>query len=211
MALSILRRIAGSICNSKFYCIMCDECTDASKQEQLVICIRWVDEQLQSQEKFIGLCKIDDISANTIVATIKDVLVRMNLALSRCRGQCYDGASTMVGTRNGVATQLRDEENRAVFLHCYGHALNLAVGDSVKNSKLLKDALEITFEVSKLVKFSPKRDVMFEKLKDALALDTPGFRVLCPTRWTVRANSLQSVLDNYCSARALGRVERSCL
>ena len=73
----------------------------------------------------------------------------------------------------------------------------MAVGDFVKNSKLLKDALEITFEVSKLVKFSPKRDVMFEKLKDKLALDTPGFRVLCPTRWTVRANSLQSVLDNY--------------
>ena len=103
----------------------------------------------------------------------------------------------MVGTRNGVATQLREEENRAVFFHCYGHALNLAVGDSVKNSKLLKDALENTFEVSKLVKFSPKRDVMFEKLKDKLAPDTPGFCVLCPTRWTVRANSLQSVLDNY--------------
>lgn len=61
----------------------------------------------------------------------------------------------------------------------------------------LKKALEITFEVSKLVKYSSKRDVMFEKLKDKLALDTPGFRVLCPTQWTVRANSLQSVLDNY--------------
>ena len=141
--------------------------------------------------------KIDDISANTIVATVKDALVRMNLALSRCRGQCYDGAATMMGTRNGVAKQLSDEENRAVFIHCYGHALNLAVGDSVKCSKLLKDALEITFEVSKLVKYSPKRDVIFEKLKDHLAPDTPGFRVLCPTRWTVRANSLQSVLDNY--------------
>ena len=87
----------------------------------------------------------------------------MNLALSRCRGQCHDGASTIAGTRNGVVTQLRDEENQAVFLHCYGHALNLAVGDSIKNSKLLKDALEIAFEVSKLVKFSPKRNVMFEK------------------------------------------------
>ena len=64
----------------------------------------------------------------------------MNLALSRCRGQCYNGAATMMGTRNGVAKQLSDEENRAVFLHCYGHALNLAVGDSVKCSKLLKDA-----------------------------------------------------------------------
>ena len=197
MALSILRRIAGCISTSKFYCIMCDECMDTSNREQLVICIRWIDQQLQPQEDFISLYKIDDISASTIVATIKDALVRMNLALSRCRGQCYDGAATMMGTRNGVAKQLSDEENRTVFIHCYGHALNLAVGDSVKCSKLLKDALEITFEVSKLVKYSPKCDVIFEKLKDHLAPDTPGFRVLCPTRWTVRANSLQSVLDNY--------------
>ena len=84
-----------------------------------------------------------------------------------------------------------------MFLHCYGHALNLAVGDSVKNSKLLKDALAVTFEVSKLVKYSPNRDVIFENLKGKLAPDTSGFCVLCPTRWTVRANSLRSVLDNY--------------
>ena len=103
----------------------------------------------------------------------------------------------MMGTRSGVAKQLSDEENCAVFLYCYNHAFNLAVGDSVRNSKLLKNALEITFEVSKLVKDSPKRDVMFEKLKDKLAPGTPGFRVLCPTRWTVRANCLWSVLDNY--------------
>lgn len=76
--------------------------------------------------------KVDDISANTIVATIKDALVRMNLALSKCRGQCYDGASAMSGAKSGVAKQLSEDENRAVYLHCYGHALNLAVGNSVK-------------------------------------------------------------------------------
>ena len=38
---------------------------------------------------------------------------------------------------------------------------------------------------------------MFEKLKAELAPETPGFRVLCPTRWTVRAASLQSVIDNW--------------
>ena len=66
MALSILRKIAGCISTSKFYCILCDECTDTSNREQLVICIRWIDQQLQPQEDFIGLYKIDDISAKTI-------------------------------------------------------------------------------------------------------------------------------------------------
>lgn len=61
----------------------------------------------------------------------------------------------------------------------------------------MKSSLEIVAEISKLIKKSTKRDSVFQKLKSDLAPDTPGFRVLHPTRWTVRAASLQSVLDNY--------------
>ena len=46
-------------------------------------------------------------------------------------GQCYDGASNMSGTRNGVAKCIQDEEPRAIFTHCYGHSLNLAAGDTI--------------------------------------------------------------------------------
>ena len=38
---------------------------------------------------------------------------------------------------------------------------------------------------------------MLLKLKSELAPDTPGVKPLCPTRWTVRAESLRSVLWNY--------------
>ena len=110
---------------------------------------------------------------------------------------CYDGASTIRGAKNGVAKQLSDEENRAVYIHCYGHTLNLAAADSFENLKIMKDALDVTYEVTKLIKFSPKRDVIFEKSKDNIAPDTPGFRVLCQTHWTVRASSLKSVIYNY--------------
>lgn len=47
------------------------------------------------------------------------------------------------------------------------------------------------------LKYSPKRDTHFETLKKELAPDTPGLRVLCPTRWTVCAQSLESVLKNF--------------
>ena len=166
---------------------MIDETTDSSNREQVVVCIRWVDDQLEPHEEFIGLYKVDDIYSSTLVSVIKDTLLRLNLSLTRCRGQCYDGASNMQGARNGVAKRLADEESRAVYTHCYGHTLNLAASDTLRQLKLLKDALDTTSEVSRLIKFSPKRDTLLEKLKDSLAPDTPGFRVLCPTRWTVRA------------------------
>ena len=88
-------------------------------------------------------------------------------------------------------------ESRALFTHCHGHSLNLAVCDTIKKCKLTRDVLDVTHEISKLVKFSPKRNAIFDKIKEELSPDTPSFRVLCPTRWTVRAKSLQSVIDNY--------------
>ena len=74
----------------------------------------------------------------------------MNLKVEHCRGQCYDGASSMSGVRNGVAKVLNDEESRAVYTHCYGHCLNLAIGDTIKKSKVMKSCLEVVYEISKV-------------------------------------------------------------
>ena len=70
MAVSVLREIADSISRSTFFCVMSDECTDSSNREQLVICIRWIDDQLEPHEDFIGLYQVDDIRADTLVAVI---------------------------------------------------------------------------------------------------------------------------------------------
>lgn len=57
---------------------------------------------------------VPSIDAVTLTAIAKDVLVRMNLSMSKLRGQCYDGASTMRGARSGVVKRILDEEPRAV-------------------------------------------------------------------------------------------------
>ena len=103
----------------------------------------------------------------------------------------------MAGAKKGVAANIASKEPRAVHTHCYGHALNLAVGDTVKRSKVMRDSLDTVFEKSKLIKDSPRRDTILEQLKREMAPDTPGFRVLCPTRWTERAASLNSVQEFY--------------
>ena len=108
------------------------------------------------------LYNIPDTTADTITTGIKDVLSEMKFQIQRYRVQCYDGASSMAGSRQGVAHQILDEESRALFTHYYGHSLNLAMCDTLKNCKLAHDALDTTNEISKLIKFSPKRNHMFE-------------------------------------------------
>ena len=60
--------------------------------------------------------------------------------------------------------------------YCYGHSLNLAASDALKQSKVMKDALETVHEVTKLIKFSPRREGIFQKLKEGSS--NPGIRVL---------------------------------
>ena len=51
--------------------------------------------------------------------------------------------------------------------------------------------------MTKLVKLSPRCDALFQNLKKELAPEGVGIRVLCPTRWTVRAEALSSIVTNY--------------
>ena len=134
MALQILRDVAANIRNSTFFSIMADETTDKTNREQVVICLRWVDDNLLPHEDFIGMHKVDKIDAATIKTVILDVLTRMNLSMQKCRGQCYDGCSTMGGSKGGVAAMIKKIEHRAPYTHCYGHALNLACADTILSS-----------------------------------------------------------------------------
>ena len=53
---------------------------------------------------------VELIQADILVEVLKDTMVRLNLSLQNSRGQCYDGAANMAGSRNGVATQIASEE-----------------------------------------------------------------------------------------------------
>ena len=153
--------------------------------------------ELQIHEEFIGLYEVPSIESSMLVNVVKDALLRLNLHLSKVRGQCYDGASNMSGRRSGVAKRIMDEQPLAFYMQCYGHSLNLAVSDMIKNSSTMKKVLDITHEITKLVKYSPRREALFRNIKDEISPGSPGVCVLCPTRWTVKADAMKSIISNY--------------
>ena len=122
MALGVLRDIASEIKGADFFTIMADEATDSANKTQLTLNIRWVDDDLYCHED-----------------TIKTVLIRMTLNLRSCRGQNYDGCATMKGSKNGVASQIKSLEPRALLTHCYTYSLNMVVGDAIKGKQGSKE------------------------------------------------------------------------
>ena len=89
-----------------------------------------------------------------------------------------------------------------MLTHCLCHALNLAVGDAIKNVPVLKESLEVTYELTKLIKYSPKLQAALLRKQEELKIDNlyltvntseqmesanySKIRLFCPARWTVR-------------------------
>ena len=117
--------------------------------------------------------------------------------LANCRGQAYDGAANMSGCINGVAQRILNEQPKAHYMHCAAHSLNLCLQDCGTKCKSVRDALSITTEISSIIRSLPKRWAQFRHLQDELNPGTPGLKPLCPTRWTVRTESLHAVIKNY--------------
>ena len=128
-----------------YFSIIADEYTDASNDEQLSICLRWVDARctmLDVHEDFLGFYKIPNIASDTVVPVIKDTFIRLQLSFQYCRGQCYDGGSNMLGKRSGVAKRIENIQPKAKATHCHGHSLSLVVKDATKNCQILSDVYE---------------------------------------------------------------------
>lgn len=98
----ILERIK----NAKFFSILVDETTDSSRKEQMTICIRYVDSKIEDntfliREDFLSFVEVKSMTGVALKESLENQLTKMNLDLSDCRGQGYDGGSNMAGKENG--------------------------------------------------------------------------------------------------------------
>lgn len=213
MSTHVLRNLVNDI-GDNFFSIICDEYADISNKEQLTFCLRWVDKDLNAYEDFLGFYQIPDIGANTITAAIEDALVRLSLSFDKCRGQCYDGASNMLGKKTGVAQRILENQPKAFPTHCHAHSLSLGVKDTVKSCAILSETINTSKEIVTLIKYSPKREAMLGVVQDNIEGEVddeyrvPGMVKFCPTRWTVTAACYKRLLDNYAS---LLKVWEDCL
>ncbi len=70
MANHLLRDLVKDI-SPNFFSLLCNEYTDITNKEQLTFCVRWINDNLEAFEDFLGFYRVPDISANTIVSAIK--------------------------------------------------------------------------------------------------------------------------------------------
>ena len=70
LALGIFKEISSSILEAEFYTVMTDKSADLSTEEQVVICIRWIDDNLIAHEDFVSLKPVANCTSEMIVNII---------------------------------------------------------------------------------------------------------------------------------------------
>jgi hypothetical protein len=95
--------------------------------------------------------------------------MQMNISLDKCREQCYDGASKISGAKKGVAASITKKSKGNIHILLWTRT-QPGVGDTVKRSKVMRDASDTVCEMSKLIKYS-RRDTVLEQLEHEMAPD----------------------------------------
>ncbi|CAF1930954.1 unnamed protein product [Rotaria magnacalcarata] len=157
--------------------------------------LRQVDDQFIVHEDVIGLYQLNSQYAEHITQVILDILIRCDLDIKFCRGQGYDGAATMSGHLSGVSARIKSLNPKAYFVHCNAHSLDLALQDLTCESPSVASALNITKDIVNFMKKSPKRLHLLDSLTELNKYSK--LKPLCPTRWTVRSASMNSLIINY--------------
>ena len=191
----VVKKIKDADC--RYFSVMADETSDVSRKEQLVVCIRWIDNNFIPHEDYLKINVLNDLKAKTISDIILDCLKVNGLDIEDARGQCYDGASVMKGEKGGVAAIIKEKNGSCLYIHCHGHSLNLACGDTIKQIPCLKDAFDIARELIKFIRKSPKKSLNLLTLRKESENPFGGIHDFCDTRCTVRGSAMESIINNF--------------
>nr|XP_058957123.1 52 kDa repressor of the inhibitor of the protein kinase-like [Pocillopora verrucosa] len=131
----ILNDLSQEIRNSKYFSVMADEAADISNKENVSVVIRFLDTTKTIREEFIEyyICE-EGLTGEAIKDIITAAVANLGLTMEDCRGQCYDGAGNMAGRLNGASSLISAEHEKAIYVHCMNHRLNLCIADTCQLS-----------------------------------------------------------------------------
>ena len=99
----------------------------------------------------------------------------------------------MSGKEKGLAARMKECAPMVIYVHCYGHLLNLALQDTMKEVVPLHNALGTIQSLYNFLEASPKRHAFFGDIKVEHEHLPLTLKSLSITRWSCRWEAVKSV------------------
>lgn len=203
LILSIHNVLFSTLCSSlknSYISIIADETSDCGHQEQMSVVIRYFDKKLNTPvESFIGLQRLLKVDAQSIFDSLNDMLVnKLNLDWSAVLAVCFDGASNILGSYNGVQAKFKEKNSKLMYVHCYAHCLNLMLVDSIgPRNKIAFNFFGIIQLIYSFIEGSCIRHAVLEKVSRDTNSKLVTLKSLSTTRWACRSEAIAAIKLNY--------------
>jgi len=99
----------------------------------------------------------------------------------------------MSGMHKGVATRMKECCPFALYVHCYGHLLNLAIQDTMTQIEPVRNALGTIQNLYNFLEASPKRHAIFVDIQSDLKPIVRSLKSLSVTRWSCHWEAVKAV------------------
>ena len=131
--------------------------------------------------------------AASLTKYILGVLSELQLHIEHCVSQCYDGASVMRGSISGVSARIKELNNKAVYIHCCTHRLNLVLVDSVKATPITEDFFVYLQKLYVFMSAATAHELFLEQQRKLGIKQEIRLQKLSETRWTCRHVSITAI------------------
>lgn len=196
---AVLRQICSDAQKAGCFGVVADGTQDVQGTEQMSICIRYITQDFEVIEDFLGLYALSSSTGECISKAIQDALIRLQLDIMNLRAQTYDGASNMSGCFNGCQAEIKKVQELALYVHCGAHVTHLIASKMVDAAPFIRDALDATHELGKLYNGSGKFKQLYlnQNAENNESPNPASLKPICPTRWLTRTPAVNAALKNY--------------
>ena len=134
------------------------------------ICFRYV-KKAAIYERFIKYVNVHETDAVSLASQLVSNMQKLELDVTLCVGQCYDGAAVMSRRLQGVQVHVCTEcKSPCLYVHCHAHRLNLVLVNACNNSPCVIGALGLMEAIYCFVNASTLRHDLFTVLQQQAGL-----------------------------------------
>ena len=192
------QKIIQCVKAAKYYALILDGTIDVSRKDQCSISLRYVNEDGRADEHFISFEELEGGSSEDYFNVLIGKLEEIGIDINDCRGQAYDGASTMSGHLSGLQKRVKDLcGTAAIYVHCCAHILNLVLcavaGDSSNEAKLFFGTLEKVYKF--MSESLPRLHVLRKNIADDELDSALTLKRHSDTRWSSRKKCIDAILS----------------
>lgn len=187
-------QLVNEIKSAKYFGIMFDSTPDVSHVDQMsevIRCVKINNRKVEVKEVFLGFFPLHGKKAADLSAEILKKPENDGLDIMMCRSQGYDNAAVMSGIHGGVQAIIKEKNNKAIFIGCIDHSINLCGQHSFAQNVT---CVAFFGAVETIFNFFSTSTSRWEVL---LNHSKPSVKRLSTTRWSAHYGAVKVLAENF--------------